>query len=340
MEPVPADTAQWVADPTIAWNILLRARLTMPPTVDTLTTRLRHIYLEQRWPHDPPAVALGSLTDLLPAFAGAEGPHPVQLGLDGAELLIGARHQHVDGLGLLGVLSAVTAEPVVSDVRGLGDRPAAGSVTGAVVRRLGEVAFRPPARIAQSGSQAADDLDTFSLHVVPRTVRTSELVHAAVRGLVTYNSAREAGTRRVAIAVGASRRGGESPDIADRSALLRLRNLERASIDEIRALMQHAPVQHSSSHGRAVGAPLTRLTLRVLAPRLGSTMLVSHLGAVTAGGVDRLSFYPVTGGGSGVSLGAVTLDGTTTITLRARGRQQSADGLEELLDAICNALPE
>lgn len=337
MQPLPADAPPWVADPTVVWNILLHARLTTPPTVDTLTTRLRRIYLEQRWPHDPPAVALGPLTDLLPAFAGAEGPHPGQLGLDGAELLIGARHQHVDGLGLLGVLSAVTGEPVVSDVRGLGDRPAAGSATGAVVRRLGEVAFRPPARIAQSGSQAAD-LDTFSLHVVPRTVRTSELVHAAVRGLVTYNSAREAGTRRVAIAVGASRRGGESPDIADRSALLRLRNLERASIDEIRALMQHAPVQHSSSHGRAVGAPLTRLTLRVLAPRLGSTMLVSHLGTVTAGGVDRVSFYPVTGGGSGVSLGAVTLDGATTITLRGRGRQHNEAGLEELLDAICDAL--
>ena len=76
------------------------------------------------------------------------------------------------------------------------------------------------------------------------------------------------------------------------------------------------------------------LGLRLLAPRLGSTLLVSHLGDVTCPGVAALAFAPVTGGGSGVSLGAVGHDGATTLSLRARGRTHDADDLAELLEAI------
>ena len=46
------------------------------------------------------------------------------------------------------------------------------------------------------------------------------------------------------------------------------------------------------------------------------------------------AFYPVAGGGSGMSLGAVTISGQTTVTLRARGRQHDPVGLEQLLSTI------
>lgn len=332
----PADAAQWVADPTVAWNILLSARLTSSPSSTELDDRLRHLYADQRWPQDPPTVAMGPMADLLPVFAGARDGRPVRIGLSGAELLIGAHHQRVDGLGLLSVLAEISAQRVVSNARGLGDRAPAGSATGGLVRRLGEVVFRPPARVAETQRSAFTDLDTFALRVVDGRVRTADLVQAAVRGLAAYNRTHGADARRIAIAVGASRRGGDAPDITDSSALLRLRDLDRASADEIRSLLRAAPVQHAPVPGR--GALLRRAALRVLAPRLGSTLLVSHLGDVTADGVENLAFYPVTGGGSGVSLGAVGLAGTTTLTLRGRGRQHNADGLEELLEAITAAL--
>jgi hypothetical protein len=67
-------------------------------------------------------------------------------------------------------------------------------------------------------------------------------------------------------------------------------------------------------------------------------VLVSHLGRVTAPDVRELAFHPVTAGGSGLSLGAVTLGDRTTLTLRARASAWDADGLEQLLEAIATHL--
>ena len=72
--------------------------------------------------------------------------------------------------------------------------------------------------------------------------------------------------------------------------------------------------------------------MRALAPRLGSTLLVSHLGAVTAPAASELAFYPVTAGGTGVSAGLLTHGGGTTLTLRARARQWDEAALGGLLD--------
>ena len=74
--------------------------------------------------------------------------------------------------------------------------------------------------------------------------------------------------------------------------------------------------------------------MRVLARRLGSTLLVSHLGEVTAPHVERLAFHPVTAGGTGISLGAVGHRGRTVLTLRARAADWDADGLERVLEAV------
>ncbi|MEQ6901736.1 hypothetical protein [Nocardioides sp. YIM 152588] len=184
---------------------------------------------------------------------------------------------------------------------------------------------------------------------VPGGHRTSDLVHAAASALGA------AGGRRVAIAVGASRRTppddpaadpaagpGTGPRIADRSALLRLRDVERMDRDQVREAIRSAPVE-ASPHGEEgvrsrLAAGLLGAGIRLLAPRLGSSLLVSHLGRVDGTGVDRLLFHPVTAGGSGLSLGAVVLGDTTTVTLRGRARTWNDDGLEQLLEAIVDRL--
>ena len=92
--------------------------------------------------------------------------------------------------------------------------------------------------------------------------------------------------------------------------------------------------------GAAAGvvAGSMRLGMRLLSARLGSTVLVSHLGRVTAPGVERLAFYPVTGGGSGLSLGVVGHGARTTLTLRARGRRHDTEGLQAILEPLCAQL--
>ena len=95
------------------------------------------------------------------------------------------------------------------------------------------------------------------------------------------------------------------------------------------------PVAWNGRRGRRAAA----LALRVLSPRLGSTLLVSHLGQVVADGVEELWFAPVTGSG-GLALGAVGLAGRTHLVLRAEGGGWTPAALGDLLHAIVELLAE
>jgi hypothetical protein len=344
------ESADWVGDPAIAWRILLTAELDRP--LDDATDRLAALHVEQRWPgtgtvHRAPDV--GELQRRL----GDEREGVVSVGLvpDGRHVVVAAHHSHVDGLGLLAVLAALTGGTVASTARGVGDRPDAAGRAGTVVRRLAEVATAPPARVVvpRRDAETADvgPGDVHAGQAVPGEVRTAALVVAATRAIVAHNSAHGAGrrTRHVAVAVGVARSGtsaagGAGGPIADRSALIRLRDVEHLDVDAVADALRHAPTERAP-HTAGGGAAVLRAGLRLLAPRLGSTILVSHLGRVRADGVTGLVFHPVTAGGSGLSLGAVTLDGAspvTTLSLRARGSQWTHDGLEQLLEAVVAGL--
>ena len=91
---------------------------------------------------------------------------------------------------------------------------------------------------------------------------------------------------------------------------------------------------------RPVVAAAGKVAQRLVAPRLGSTLLVSHLGTIDAPEeVSELAFYPVTGGGSGLALGAATTRERTTLTLRARASQHDDEGLQRLLALVVGMLP-
>lgn len=319
----------WVADPGITWRILLTADLTAAPLENDVRAALADLHAAQGWP----GAGTVMTSDDGPALRRTLGDLPgrdLAVGLAGRTVVVSAHHSRVDGLGLLAVLAAVTGTAVTSSARGVADRPAAAGLVGTVGRRLVEVAATPPARVDGVGDTGATG-DTYVETTLPGARRTADLVHAAARAVVAHNRGR---TRHVAIAVGVSRAGGDETRIADHSALLRLRDVERLDLAGVRAALASAPTQHAAQGGSGGGGAVLRLGLRALAPRLGSTLLVSHLGTVTAPGVERLAFHPVTAGGTGLALGASTLAGTTTLTLRGRGRSWTHDGLERVLEAV------
>lgn len=344
----PDDDRSWVADPAIAWRILLSAELSAPLTLDEAQHRLAVLHADQGWPGIGSA-RIGEDVAALRRELGDERDGVVSLGLGagGRHVVVSAHHSRVDGLGLLAVLAAVTGEPVTSSARGVGDRPDGAGPLGTVVRRLAEVALTPPARIASDPRVRAmtpDPLDVYVERDVAGDVRTAALVVAGARGVASHNRARGAArARHIAVAVGVTRDASAQP-IADHSALIRLRDVERLDLDSVGEALRHAPTQRAVQ-GSGGGAGLMRLGLRTLAPRLGSTLLVSHLGSVSAPGAEALTFHPVTAGGTGVSLGAVTLGTashtgpTTRLSLRARGADWTHDGLERLLEAIVGELP-
>jgi hypothetical protein len=329
---------EWVADPRITWRILLSARPTRPAAPALLADRQAALHRLQAWPAAPPVRRATDLPALLTELSLVDSG-PLVVGVAGDHLAVSAHHAHVDGLGLLDVLAALVDGPVKSSARGLAPGREPGSAAAGSLRRLGEVAFAPPAAVATSALAPADG-DANVHQTVDGSVRTAALVHAGVVGVLAHNTERGVRTRHVAVAIGAGRPRPDGERIGNRSELIRLRDLEGLDAAQVAERVRAAPVDMAGGSGVIRGGRLSRTALRVLAPRLGSTLLVSHLGDVTTDQADALAFYPVTAGGSGISLGAVGHDGHTTLTLRARGSIWDGDSLAGLLDRVSSALAE
>lgn len=320
----------WGGDPSIAWRILLTARLATPPTLQELGRRLRQLHADQGWAA-PPAVTVGDASTLRRDLAEVREV-PLVVGLAGDQLVVSAYHAYVDGLGLLDILAALADAQVTSSARGVADRPGDSSIAG----RLAEMAFAPPALVAVRSVTRAEG-DAFAVALVPGRVRTSALVHAAVTAVVAHNADAGRRSRHVTVGVGAGRPATKDERLANRSELLRLRDLEGLSRAAIEDALRTAPLSGAGGSGTG-GGHLTGLALRALAPRLGSTMLVSHLGDVTTTAASDFAFYPVTAGGTGLSLGVVGHDDQTVLTLRARASAWDTTGLSDLLARVAAAL--
>ena len=320
----------WAGDPSIAWRIVLSSVPSQALTAGTLAERQRALHTAQGWPA-PPAVVTGDPATVLREITEVRDV-PLVLGLADGQLVISAFHAYVDGLGLLDVLAALTEQPVKSSARGIGERA---SETGGTIDRLREVAFAPPSAVALPPITPANG-DAFAAVPVSGRVRTSALVHAAVAAVVAHNTARNRDSRHIAVAVGAGRPAAAGEPLANRSELIRLRDLEVLPPSAIEDALRSAPLNLAGGSG-APGR-LAGVAVRALGSRLGSTLLVSHLGDVTTDAASVLAFYPVTAGGTGLSLGAVGHDHTTVLTLRGRASQWDARSLRALLGSVVDFL--
>ena len=329
-----------LGDPRIAWIVLLDVATAQPPLRGHVAAELESLAREAGWPRPSEAAVVdGDRRPLLATLASGGGADAVRVGLHSGGLVVAARHDLLDGLAMLGVAGRLLGAPVRSSARGVGDRPVAAS---ALVRRAWEVAVHPPARVADSRTSGRAG-DVFAETVVTGSPRTADLVHAASQAIVRWNGRRGGPTQRISVAVGVSTVSAADHDLADRSAFLRLSGVERLTADEIGERLAHAPLQPGAGRGAGAGGALlgvaSRAALRLAAPRLGSTVLVSHLGALEApSSVERASFHPVSGGGSGLALGAATLHGSTTLTLRGRAGQHDDEGLHQVLTLVVDAL--
>ena len=331
----------WLGQSGLPWNILLAADV-VPPPAGILHERLEALASRQGWPVGMAgAVVEGDRPDVLRRLA-ARTDHrlPVAVGRTPEGVVVGAHHAYVDGLGLLTVLGALCATPVISRAVGVDEGRASARDAVSLVRRLAEVAVRPPAGVAGDGDGTDPD-DVFASTTLDGPVRTAALVHAGAGAVADANRERGHRSDRVAVAVGVARAGGTRTQVADDSGFLRLTDVERLAPAEVEAAIGRAPLQFGGSAQGGVAraaSGLIRTGARLLAPRLGSTLLVSHLGRIDADGLDAIAFHPLAGGGSGVSLGAASVRGRTVLTLRARGAAHTTVDLERLIGRIADRL--
>jgi hypothetical protein len=326
----------WVADPSVEWIIVLHASLAR--AVDAGQVRAG-------------AIATGLQATLVDAEGRsgldavvAPGEAPLRVALSDKEVWLGVEHRHCDGIGLLALLGQVAGAPATSSARGIGTRRERGTSLGATCRRLAEALFAPPAPVAAHRPRRRRPRvpgDAFARLTLPGHVSTAALVEAAVSAVADHNRAAGARTSRIAVSIGASRSGGGDPVVSDDSALLRLQHVERMNTTSLQEAMRRAAPEPPPPGARRGTGPVawgSVAAMRLLSPRLGSTLLVSHLGTVDAPGVEDLAFYPVTAGGSGISVGAVGLRGTTVVTLRGRRHRHGPDLLEALGRRVRDAL--
>lgn len=335
--------AGWIGDPTVSWQILLTAHLHgTAPAVGAIEPRLAALAGRHSWPRPAEVVATdddAALADRRHEAADRTDGAPVRVVRTPTAVVLAAHHAYVDGLGLLALLGAVLDVEVSSSARGLGDRARPSGRPGAVLAaRRADL----PRLLRRSPAPAATAL---AERTAAGPISTAALVHAAAEA-----HRRTTGAPPRTVAVGASRRSGERLDAAevvDRSAFLRLVGPDW-SADDVRAALRRLPPEPGADRRPGpVGAALARWA----GTRLGSDLVVSHLGRVTAPGCRRLVFHPAAGGPAALAIGAVSLGSPgdpptspsagpsmqTVVTARY-GRAGDAERADRCLDSVVEAL--
>jgi hypothetical protein len=335
--------------PEERWSIVLHGRLSQPLDPAAVAARLTDELAHRPQLGPPPPLSTVPASDLastLRSLAGAPyevgGPALRVTLIDAPDpgVVVAAHHGVLDGLGLIALLALALGEPVVSGAKGLKPDAAAGGRFGAfAIRRVTEAMVRPPTRIAGAPHTAGGRGEVMAMRAVPAFSRgAAALTAAAVRAVVGWNREHGAAAPRVAVAIGASERSGASPTLEHRAAWMRI--LVSSGDDEtVAAALRAAPaLPVAPPTQRLAGAG--RMAARLLSRRLGSTLLMSSLGALTGPpNLHEVAFYPVTHGDRAVALGAATISGRSTITLRGEARDFDAPSLERLLDMLAGELP-
>jgi hypothetical protein len=327
-------------DPDSTWGIALDLGLEVPADADLVGRRAELLAADH--PHLGPAPVLQVVDEAARSAAvhdAAAAAYPpggpmvrLVLSADGRSLLVAAHHGAVDGLGLLGVAREVLDLDLRSAARGIGRRPAPVGFVRSSVRRLGEALVSPPVRFRGAGEEgsAREDL---TAHAVPAQRRGTSALAAAV--LATHGRLHPEARGRAVLAVGASRRSDPRPTPDRQTAYLRLRAATDLPPVDVAALLADLPPEPDFPETSAGG--VGPLITRAVRSRLGATATLSNLGQLE-GALTSAAMYPALNGPRAVGVGLATAGETTTLTLRTRRRDFTADEHGLLVAALAEAL--
>jgi hypothetical protein len=249
----------------------------------------------------------------------------VALRADGRRLAVGAHHGAVDGLGLVAVAGVALGEPLRTMAQGIGVRAARSGFLRSSAARLREALVDPPPRFRGAGEpDAREDLSELSRPLVERGTAHLAVAVADVFGRLGHRGL-------PLLVVGASRRISTLPQADRQTAYLRLRVPIGASTRDVRRALAATDPEPDfpATSARGLGPRVTRLVRR----RLGATALLSNLGRIE-GPVDSVAMFPACSGPHAVAVGLASTSGSTTLTLRTRRVEFSADEHARLLGEL------
>ncbi|WP_193607299.1 hypothetical protein [Nocardioides lijunqiniae] len=329
-------------DPDTTWGICLEAHVGAPVDGEDVGDRVAALCAEHPHLGVAPEVAVVAPADWSAArrevASAPYGPSSPLLRLaltdDGTRLLVGAHHGVIDGLGLLAVAGSALGRGLRTRARGIGDRAAPYGFLASSVRRLGEALTDPPARFGGDGEEGSP-LEDLSSVTRPRVERgTAHLAHAVLAAHTqSLSRGSSRGTsRRPVLVIGASRRTDDLPQPDRQTAYLRLRvgdATDAARLAPAIAALRPEPDFPETSAGGT--APLA---VRLLSSRLGATAMLSNLGLVLGQDLVSLSMFPASSGPRSVAVGLASTTATTTLSLRTRRRDFTAEEHAALVGAL------
>lgn len=352
----------WGGDPSVTWQVMTGATFATDaarPDVAVLQQRLERVAERHRWPWTP-EIEEHPDADEAALFAralerGEDSPLALLIGRD--EWVMCGHHRFIDGFGFLALLGVLLDEPLASAARGVGDREPPSR------RRRWATTLLDALSALRPGAPAHTPTPTIVRRDLPTPVGAAGLAVATARALPH---------RRPTVTLGSSLRPG-SPlgldQVDDQSTWLRLRARDVRSVDAARAALRSVPPQragraargvrqaadapertsHQTAHpgGRRAGivGRLVRLGLRPLVrlgrwlqPRMGTTVLVSHVGTISAPRlIVSLTLHPTTGGREAIAVGAIAVatDAGPRTTIVVRSSRRRPDGwVDALADRI------
>lgn len=326
-------------DPDVTWSIVVAVDLAEARDLTALTDALdtlvdRHPHLGAR----PEPVVYADEGPVLARFADTPyGDHDpllrVALAQDGQTLLVAAHHGAMDGLGLLGAASVLAGVDLATSAKGITWEAQPGGFLRRSVVRVAEALLHPPQRLAAESGAATGDLLLARTVTAPRP-GSAALVAAVVATVRRWTGG---GRGRLVVSMGLSRRPGSPVAPPDRdTAYVRLAADDVRTTEDAAALLAATPPEPAFPESDAGG--LAPRAARLLANRLGATVLVSNLGRIADARVTRVRFWPVPTGPAGCAVGLATTAAETTVTLRVRGAWFAPEQAEELAGVLAEEL--
>jgi hypothetical protein len=315
------------------WVVIARAHLREAIPESVISDRLAALHehapivgarLQRRsWvagsPPTPRIVA--SLSELDVRFE-LEAEPPVRVGLDssGRSLAVAVHHAAFDGLAVLSIVRSLMGfEVPVLD--GVSPTERRGGLWSGLRRAALRIA-RPSARV--SASRARAEQDVFAHALLPvidysegRSNFTERLVTACSLATIDRENALGRRPSRLGISVGV----GVTRGLGNAASYRRIEvRASEGLADEVAGALK-AALGRDAEPPELLAPSLFRVGGRVLsavADRAGDTLLVSNLGATAVPQANRLEFYPVARGRSGLAFGCVTnADQPPVLTIRS-----------------------
>lgn len=318
-------------DPDTTWGIAVELCFDEPMPLAGVHERLALLFARHQHLGPTPVIQRVSAADwhgqlqttAAREFGGDGFLVRVLVSEDHRMLFVAAHHGVCDGLGLLAVAEEVCQAGLRPLARGIGQRTSRRAFTASSVVRVLEALVRPPARFLGSAAdgEGQENLDRGTGEVI--RADSASMSYVVTRAFAAWRATSGGARPRLLVVVGASRRQPETLAPDRQTAYLRFPLKREWGLAEVRRQFSLIEPEPDFPETSALG--IGPLVTHLLRGRLGATATISNLGIILGDHLVSVSMFPALNGPQAVAIGLASTSRTTTVSLRTRASDFTAE---------------